>query len=400
MQKYCIAKMKNKIVSFLLEANGRAVEIHADAQEQAVSLGNIYIGRVQRVAANLQAAFVEIQPGLVCYLPLERARHPVYTKKGASASIQQGDELAVQVAREAMKSKGPSVTAELCLTGNYVILDMGKPGIGVSRKLPEETRERLRAIAGKFPETDAGIVLRTNAADAAEEVITAEFEKLLGLLNTIREKAVYHPFGSCLWRQPPLWLRRLSSLRRSELEAVVIEDAQLYEQAARWLEEGQEELLGVLRHYEDSLLPMAKLFSLEHRLEQALSERVWLNSGAYLVIQPTEALTVIDVNSGKSDIGTYRRDSEKRRETAICKVNLEAARETARQLRLRNISGIIIVDFINMEEEGNQRLVMEELNRSLLPDPMQARAIDMTRLNLVEITRRKMERPLAEQLRA
>lgn len=403
--KYCIAKMNNRILSYLLAENGRAVEIHADELEDRNLLGNIYIGRVQKVVKNIQAAFVEISPGVPCYLPLEDLRDPIYTKKGPSKDLQQGDELVVQVSREAMKTKGPSVTTRLSLQGRYVILDGKHPGIGISKKLEEGQREQLRRIA-EFYRKDlwadshsgsirlaeaAGIVIRTNAACASEEAILEELRKLSRQLADIRGKAPYRTCYSCLHQMPPGWLRRFNGLRMRDTQSIMIEDEQLYLQARQYLQEYLPELLPILVHYQDPLLPMHKLYSLERELSEALSQRVWLRSGGYLVIQPTEALTVVDVNSGKYEAG-------KKKEETILKVNLEAARETARQMRLRNLSGIIIIDFINMETEEAKNEVLGELRARLLLDPLQANVVDMTKLNLVEVVRKKVEGPLMEHV--
>ena len=403
--KYCIAKMNNRILSYLLAENGRAVEIHADELEDRNLLGNIYIGRVQKVVKNIQAAFVEISPGVPCYLPLEDLRDPIYTKKGPSKDLQQGDELVVQVSREAMKTKGPSVTTRLSLQGRYVILDGKHIGIGISKKLEEGQREKLRRIAESYRkdlsadshsgsirlEEAAGIVIRTNAACASEEAILEELRKLSRQLADIRGKAPYRTCYSCLHQMPPGWLRRFNGLRMRDTQSIMIEDEQLYLQARQYLQEYLPELLPILVHYHDPLLPMHKLYSLERELSEALSQRVWLRSGGYLVIQPTEALTVVDVNSGKYEAG-------KKKEETILKVNLEAARETARQMRLRNLSGIIIIDFINMETEEAKNEVLGELRARLLLDPLQANVVDMTKLNLVEVVRKKVEGPLMEHV--
>ena len=403
--KYCIAKMKNRILSYLLAENGHAVEIHADEMEDRNLLGNIYIGRVQKVVKNIQAAFVEISPGVPCYLPLEDLRDPIYTKKGPSKDLQQGDELVVQVSREAMKTKGPSVTTRLSLQGRYVILDGKHIGIGISKKLEEGQREKLRRIAESYRkdlsadshsgsirlEEAAGIVIRTNAACASEETILEELRKLSRQLADIRGKAPYRTCYSCLHQMPPGWLRRFNGLRMRDTQSIMIEDEQLYLQARQYLQEYLPELLPILVHYQDPLLPMHKLYSLERELSEALSQRVWLRSGGYLVIQPTEALTVVDVNSGKYEAG-------KKKEETILKVNLEAARETARQMRLRNLSGIIIIDFINMETEEAKNEVLGELRARLLLDPLQANVVDMTKLNLVEVVRKKVEGPLMEHV--
>ena len=398
--------MQNKIFSFLIDEGGHTTEIHCDTPGSQILLGNIYVGKVKNVAKNLQAAFVEIQPGVICYLALEDLRDPIFTKKGPSKNLQQGDELAVQISREAIKTKAPSLTTGLCFQGKYVVLEAGKKGIGVSKKLPEAQRQRLRSLGEQSLKRlterknidyesylDAvSVVLRTNAADVSDSVIETELEELFERYQKIRDTALYRTCYSCLYQSPALWLKRMLSLHYSGLEAIIIEDGELYEQAERYLQAEQPELRERLVRYQDKLLPMEKLYSMEHRLSEALGERVWMPSGAYLVIQPTEALTVVDVNSGKNESG-------KKKEQAILKVNLEAAGETARQLRLRNLSGIIIIDFINMEEEASKIQVMEELKRCLLQDPVQARAIDMTKLDLVEVTRKKVEKTLAEQIR-
>jgi ribonuclease G len=170
------------------------------------------------------------------------------------------------------------------------------------------------------------------------------------------------------------------------------DDRELYEEITAYLISCQREDLGKLRFYENDLLTMVKMYSLEHQLEQALSERIWLNSGGYLVIQPTEALTVIDVNTGKYEGG-------KKKEAAFLKINLEAALEAARQIRLRNLSGIIIIDFINMESEESVDLLLSRLREALRTDPIQTTLVDMTRLSLVEITRKKVSKTLAESCR-
>lgn len=424
MMKYCISKKDNRIFSCLLDEKDRTVELHCDRIEDQPKLGDIYAGRVKNIAKNLNAAFVEIQPGFLCYLPLEDVKDPVYTKKGTSQNLQQGDELVVQISREAMKTKAPSVSTQICISGKYVILDLAKEGVGISRKLPEEKRQDLKKQVSRWiegrqgmgngllrePGEEAakskserntvsedkigipGIVIRTNAADVPKERLFEELEQLLCCTREILERAPYRTCFSCLYQASPLWLKRLLGLPFQELAVIILEDEGLFRLAEGFLEKEDPLLKGKLQLYGDPMLSMEKLYSLERRLQEALGEKVWMKSGAYLVIQPTEALTVVDVNSGKFEAG-------RQKEAAILKVNLEAARELARQLRIRNLSGIIIVDFINMKEEAFRQQVMEELRSCLTMDPVQTRVIDWTKLDLVEITRKKVERPLSEQIR-
>ena len=399
MNRYCITRMKGKILSFcwmktamLLKYMG--IPSRAACWEISAS-ENSEIAR-----KNIRAAFVEIAPGQPCYLPLDDLKNPVYTRKGPSPAIQQGDELVVQVSRDAIKTKAPALTTRISLSGVYTAVDFGHPGAGVSRKLPDKERERLKALGegmllkvrdelGEFG--CPGIVLRTNSGSVPEAAVEEELFSLTAKLKTLLTGAVHRTCFSCLYRTPPGWLNRLLSLHASETERIVVEDAGLYQQAMDFLGEYSESLKERLVHYQDDLLPMHKLYSLERELEEALAERIWMKSGAYLVVQPTEALTVIDVNTGKYEKG-------KEKEEAVLKINLEAARETARQMRLRNLSGIVIVDFINMGQESSRRKVLEELRECLAMDPLQAHVVDMTKLELVELTRKKTEPPLAQQL--
>ena len=207
------------------------------------------------------------------------------------------------------------------------------------------------------------------------------------------EKAKFRTFGSVLHRNNPAsWLTALRDTYKEDLSEIVTDDPILHEKIQDYLEQYQKEDLDKLRFYQDPVLPLIKLYSLESALDGALKERVWLKSGGYLIIQPTEALTVIDVNTGKFDGRRQKQDT-------FLKINLEASKEIARQLRLRNISGIIVIDFINMEDDACRRQLMETFEFELRRDPVKTALIDMTVLELVEVTRKKVRRPLYEQIR-
>lgn len=416
---YIITKMQDKIFSFL-QNDKKAIEIHCDPEESGSALGNIYIGRIQNIAKNINAAFVEIAPGQNCYLPLEDMKNPIYTKKGTSKLPQQGDELLVQISREGIKTKLPSVTTNLTLHGKYVLLTTGNTQISVSSKLPKEVREKLiqfaysqekqimsaevlstnldipvqtsRNISDASPTRPFGWLLRTNAGTAEETLLIKDMQRLYMQYQTLMQQAKFRTCFSCMLRTPQAYLKRLSDLYDSSVDRILTDDEELYKEIKEYLDQYQAEDSAKLTWYQDELLPLKKLYSLEHQLSEALSERVWLNCGGYLIIQPTEALTVIDVNSGKADGG-------KKKEAAILKVNKEAAVEIARQIRLRNMSGIIIVDFINMEQPESRHALLELLDIELRKDPVRTVLVDMTKLSLVEITRMKRERPLAETVR-
>ncbi len=398
MKQYLITRMQGRIFSFLLH-DQKAVEIHCDPNETAGLLGNIYIGRIKNIAKNIGAAFVEIAPGRVCHLALKDMKYPVYTKKGASRLPQAGDELLVQISQEGIKTKYPSVSTNLTFHGKYVLLTTGNTAISVSAKLPKERREQLRDFVEQWESGKAvlepqetrefGWLIRTNAGQASDQEITAELMQLQERYQTLLSQANFRTCFSCLFSTPPSYLSRLADLYDTDAQKIMTDDEKLYSEISEYLTQHQPGDLHKLSRYEDRMIPMQKLYSLEHRLEQALREKVWLDSGGYLVIQPTEALTVIDVNTGKFEGG-------KKTENAFLKINLQAAREIARQIRLRNISGIVIVDFINMKEEASKKMLLSLLDDELRKDPIPTCLIDMTKLSLVEITRKKKEKPLAQ----
>lgn len=416
-QIYTISMINNRIFSFLLQ-DGKALEIHCDELEAESILNNIYIGKIKNIAKNINAAFVEIASGSVCYLPIEDMKNPIYTKKGTSRLPQAGDELLVQVCREGIKTKFPSVTTNITLYGKYALLTTGNHSISVSSKLSQREKERLYGMVMRieadsehvnFGSSDEsccensgmgkedsfrryGWLLRTNAGNAPEEILKKDLLRLQEQYKALMDHAMHRTCFSCLIKTPSPYLNRLSNLYDSEEIRVLTDDKNLYEEIREYLQIFQPEDLSRLEFYQDNLLPMKKLYSLEHQLEQALAEKVWLNSGGYLVIQPTEALTVIDVNTGKFEGG-------KKKEAAFLKINLEAAKEISRQIRLRNLSGIIIVDFINMETSESNKILMSTLDSCLRQDPIKTVLVDMTKLSLVEITRLKREKTLAESVR-
>lgn len=404
-QKYVITRMDGRVFSFLLQDH-KAVEIHCDGRQGGVMPGNIYIGKIKNIAKNIGAAFVETAPGTVCYLPLSDMKAPVYTKKGNSPYPQAGDELLVQISREALKSKSPAVTTNLTLHGKYVLLTMGDQRICASSKLPKEEKERLLSLAAPYfaddsadgqgqagGQTACGWLLRTNAKGVGEDVLAGDIRRLKKRLRILMEQAQFRTCFSCLYAEPAPYLARLLNLYDAEADQIITDDRELYDEIRAFLEENLPEDLHKLSWYRDDLLPLRKLCSLDHQLSQALSQKVWLKSGGYLVIQPTEALTVIDVNTGKYEGG-------KKKEETFLKINREAAIESARQIRLRNLSGIILIDFINMESKEATNSLLALLDQELRRDPVRTVLVDMTKLSLVEITRQKKERTLLEAVNA
>ena len=367
----------------------RMTQIQVEAVSKSSILGNIYIGRVENIATNIQAAFVNIAKGVSCFLPLEEAKNAVFTKKNGKKDLCIGDELLVEVTREKQKNKPASVSANLNFSGKYLILTTGNHLLGISKKLHATERERLQALL-KDQSTDTfGIVVRTAAKDASDEEILKELEMLTKQCHACLQGAMHRTAFTRLREAPPFYLQFLKNRNLTEVQKITTDIPSVHEVLLQHLQDTKE--AEKLHLYTDTQVSLFALYSLTHELERALHRQVWLPSGAYLVIDPTEALTVIDVNSGKNI-------KKKSREELVFSVNVEAAHEIARQLILRNISGICIIDFIDMKEKEHREELMHILRMDLKKDKVPATLVDITRLGLVELTRKKVQKSLKEQL--
>ena len=231
--------------------------------------------------------------------------------------------------------------------------------------------------------------MRTNAKDIEKSILKQEIERLIEEYHNLVRAAHTRVCFSCLKQAPKQYLTELKNINQEGLSEFIVEDLEIYEEMKNFLEEYQKEDLDKLRLYNDKLLPLHKLYSIEKHIENALKERAWMKSGAYLVIQVTEALTVIDVNTGKYI-------SKKKDEKEYLKINIEAAKEAAKQIRLRNLSGIIIIDFINLSQKEHMDELVEVLQRELRNDPISTSYVDITKLQLVEVTRKKVRKPFHE----
>jgi len=392
-RKLVITQTDNQVISSLFE-NDDAVELHCEKHTDSrtpFAVGDIYIGKVKKIAANINAAFIEIAGGVECYYSLTQNNRPVFTSKHSSKPLNIGDELLVQVKKEAVKEKVPTVTGNLNFPGKYLVLTTGNPKLGVSSKLNSMRRSELRTLMEAYRSEDYGFIVRTNAGKAQSRELHREAGHLLRQYRMLMDIADKRTCFSCVYKAPEPYLSEIRNIYQENLTEIVVENRQIYQQVRQFLAEYQPEDIDKLRLYEDRMLPLHKLYAIETLLTAALREKVWMKSGAYLIIQPTEALTVIDVNSGKA-VGKKGRNN-------ILKINLEAAKEAARQIRLRNLSGIIIIDFINLDEDGEMQELLSSLREYLNRDPIPTSLIDVTKLQLVEITRQKIRKPLAESIR-
>lgn len=396
-RKILIEKRDGRIRTYFLE-DGKIAEIHsAPAEEKGTKshrLGDIYVGRVNNIVPNIGAAFIEIEKGVNCYYDMKDAKTAFFTHKSGQKSLCIGDELVVQISREAVKSKTPTVTGNVSFTGRYAVLTHGNTRIGVSSKIPKELRDEYKEKLTDFKNDRFGIIVRTNAKDVPFEQVITEIRSLIDDYESLFKTASSRVRFSCLKSAPPSYILDLKNVYMDGMKEIVVGDKGLYTMIQSHFRSELPDKLELLRLYDNPSFPLDKLYSTQAALEKALRERVWLKTGGYLIIQPTEALTVIDVNSGKN---TVRAGSRMGSEEGALKVNMEAAREAARQIRLRNISGIIIVDFINMESGENTQRLLKEFRSYLAKDPIQTTLVDITPLGLVEVTRKKVRRSLYEE---
>lgn len=374
-----------------LVSGQKLLEARCERLDAENILGNIYVGRVQKVVKNIRAAFIEIAPGKSCYYPMEEGRTPIFVKKIPSPNLVQGDELLVQVQKENVKTKAPTVTTNLNLTGRYVVLTSENKRFSFSSKLDKAQKKHFRELLKNHYEADFGLIVRTNAKNASDEEILLEVKRLSEKLSEMIQRAGTQTCFSCIHRADSKYISYLQNSYQEDLEEIVTDLSAVYAEIDEYRQRYPALKQIPIRLYEDKLQPLSKLYNLERQMEHALAKKVWLKSGGYLVIEPTEALTVIDVNTGKS---VAKKEPQKH----FLNINMEAADEIAMQLRLRNISGIIIIDFIDLSSAGDRRAVMEKLRKAVKNDPIPVQVLDMTKLDLVEVTRKKIEKTLLEQL--
>ena len=346
----------------------KVIELRLEPSGKKNTLNNIYVGQVENIAANIQAAFVRLSDSVNGYLPLNQCTNAIYTDgRKTDQPLRPGDQLLVQINREAMKGKLPALTANLNFSGKYLVLTTGNRKIGFSNKLSKEESSLLNKWLEEersLPEREYGIIARTNAAEASKKQFFHELEMLKKQYEKVAVHGRNRTCYSLLYEAEPFYLAAVRDVYTRDLDEIVTDIPEIHE----------------------------KLYSLEGAIDEVCHEKIWLKSGGFLVIQQTEAFVSIDVNSGKYT-------GKKKAEETYRKINLEAAAEIARQIRLRNLSGIILVDFINMENPDHQDELFHVLQKYLRKDPVKCKAIDITPLHILEMTRQKVRRPLIEDLR-
>lgn len=390
-RKLILCRCREQFLAALWE-NGKIMDLVPADSEEEIRAGNIYTGKVEKVIPGMHTAFLRIAEGVQCYYNTSENARPFFTRKSGRPDLVPGDELIVQIKKEGSARKQPIATGCLEFAGEYAVLTSGNTRTGVSKKLNRSGRQRLLDWLEDYRnrqdrEPEWGVVLRTSAAHATEAELEAELDRLLAGYRRVVKAGQTRTCFSCLYRGPAPWVYLISGYREG-LTEIVCEESLRNEVEEALLDRFPQEL-SLLREYRDERLPLAKCYSLETVLDEALGEKVWLKSGGWLLIQPTEAMTVIDVNSGKST----------RKSRSVLEINLEAAQEIARQVRLRNLSGIIMTDFINLDDRDEQKQLLDSFQRELSLARPAGQVIDMTPLQLVEVTRQKIRGTLRESIR-
>lgn len=406
LNKIIITKMDGRILTALMDGQ-RAVQLNLEEEETSI-LGNIYIGKVKNIIKNINSAFIDLGGGLTGYYSLTENREHIFAGCGGPACLEgqspgpeiktsgrvlrHGDEIVVQVSKDAVKTKDPTVTSCLSFTGRYCVVTAGRCHIGFSSKISDgKWKAQVRQALTEEMDGDFGIIIRTNAASVPMDEIIKELGQLKERCRRILTDKAYRACPGLLYEAWPSYIEILRDTYKDLMEEIITDDEHIFLKIQDYLGRYQPQDLGKVRFYKDDLFPLAKLCSIEKAVEDALARRVWLSSGGYLVVDHTEAMTVIDVNSGK-----YA--GKKTLRETILKINLEAAREIAFQLRLRNLSGIILVDFIDMQENEDREALLAAFKSECAKDPVKTTVVDMTRLGLVEVTRKKIRKPFREQI--
>ncbi|MBX6350248.1 MAG: Rne/Rng family ribonuclease [Clostridia bacterium] len=386
----------------------RVVEVFIDRPLAQRTVGNIYKGRVENVLPGMQAAFVDVGLERNAFLfvddalpdePVEpdappRPTEPLERPLSIADVVHVGQEVVVQIAKEPVGTKGARVTRNLTIPGRFLVLVPTSRHVGVSRRIQDpEERERLRRLAESLRTEPIGVIVRTVATGRSEEELGEDLRRLEAIWAGVRERLRESAAPALVYGDLSLVERILRDRLNENVTRIVVAGRELAADVARYLERTAPEFRPLVEARDaDPRSPLFSVFGVEREIERALARRVWLESGGYLVIDQTEAFTAIDVNTGR-----YVGSTADLQDT-VFRTNMEAAREIARQLRLRDIGGIIVVDFIDMEDPEHQRQVVEELVLEARNDHARPNVLGLTQLGLVEMTRKKARQSLADLL--
>jgi ribonuclease E len=386
----------------LLEGRTLVEHYISRASDDATQIdGNIYRGRVQNVLPGMEAAFIDIGTPKNAVLYHGDVRYDVDDIESGSTPgqlrieqmLRPGQTILCQVTKNPIGAKGARLTQEVSLPGRFVVLVPNSTAYGISKRLDDSERKRLRRIVDAIRPQGHGLIVRTAAAGASAEELGNDVERLMAQWETIAVESTKGQGPALLYREPAIAVRVIREELNREYRAVVIDDLALFEQVREYVGAVNPELADRVEYFDPEVeaLPVFERYHVHEQLHKALDRKVYLPSGGSLVIDRAEALTVIDVNTGKN-VGTTNL------EETVYRNNLEAAEEVARQLRLRDIGGIIVIDFIDMEIRENRDKVSSALRSALARDKTRTQVFDISELGLVEMTRKRVSEGLIESM--
>jgi ribonuclease G len=369
----------------------RVAEVYLERPERRSIAGNIYLGRVDNVLPGMEAAFVEIGLEKNGFLYVDEIVRPEL-EKGHGRKIQdlvsRGQSILVQAVKDPMKTKGARLTTQISLPGRFVVLVPQGEGLGVSRRLDDDERNRLKDILKRLDVKEGGVIVRTAAEGASEEDIERDLVFLQRLWRSIQAKAKNAKAPELIYQEAELPLRVVRDLFTGDFEKAYIDDERTHRRIVGYLKKTSPHMVERVVRYKEKT-PLLESFGVEQEIKSTISRRVDLPSGGYLIFDYAEAFTVIDVNTGRF-VGGRGKNSGGRLEDTITKNNLEAVKEVVRQLRLRDIGGIIVIDFIDMANPKNRATVEEALRTELERDRTKTYVVEISPLGLVEMTRQNV----------
>ncbi|WP_422486265.1 Rne/Rng family ribonuclease [Gudongella sp. DL1XJH-153] len=370
----------------------RLVEYYKEDTQRHRLLGNVYRGRVQNILQGMEAAFIDIGEDKNAYLNIKDAldREMMYKREKSTIDevLTQGEDIIVQVVKEPLGNKGPKVTTHLSIPGRYMVLTPYSSRVNISKKIrTQEEIDRLRSLGKEIQTKQMGMIFRTVSQGVESELLSEEYLELVDIFETIEAEKNYLPTPKLIYSEPVLILQILRDYFDETKTNVVTNNKELLKRLKTTSKLKDYNLQDRLTY--DPKYNMDYHMNIQMDMKEALSRRVQLKSGGYIVIDETEALTVVDVNTGKY-VGLITLDD------TIVRTNIEAAVEIARQIRLRDIGGIIIIDFIDMKSNDNIDIVLKKLEKEFRKDKNKPYVVDITKLSLVEVIR-KRNRPTLDK---
>ena len=418
MYNYLLINATPYEIRIALVEHGNLVEFYQERPVEKGLVGNIYQGRVVRVLPGMQASFVDLgleRTGFLyvddvrtdnrhyedsiisddcqscCDDTPEVAQNGIVVQENIEDLLTEGQEVMVQICKEPLGTKGARLTCNITLPCRNLVYMPMTDHIGISRKVEnDEDRQRLRQEIENLRPQDAGFIVRTVAENASREDLEADMEFLLHLWGEIKDRATKASVPSIVYEDLDITQRAVRDLFTSDIQRVVVDDRKTFEKVCHFVETFVPQLRNRVALYENEI-PLLDAYGVEVEISRALEKKVWLRSGGYTIIETTEALTVVDVNTGRY-VG--RKDLEE----TIFKTNMEAAKEIAYQLRLRNIGGIIIIDFIDMEQESHREEVFNVLQEAVKKDKSRSNILKVSEFGLVQMTRKRDRENLSQMM--